>query len=517
MNAASTSRRPIALAALAIALLALGVGLRFYRLGAKSLWLDEAQTLFYVDRPLGETLAAERARDAHPPLYYALLHLWMGGSSCEARARAFSALASTLTLVVFFDLARRLLGIGAALMAAGVLAVSAFQVYFAQEARHYALATLWVTLAWWFLVLLLKRGKGRAWPLWLGLAVANTAALYTFYYTLFAIVAQGAFLLVAWRERGRRLLPRWLVCQAAVGAALAPYVPVVLARARQLRELMPGGAGGADASAPMAALFEPAVGSYALLMSVVPAWARLPVFVAPFLAVIAAVIAVTCVGIRGAPGRRTALEVKLGLAWLVVPVLCVVVFPFKGHSFEAKHLAFCAPALALLMGAGLSLEGRARRWTAGAATMFLVALNVAAVGRYIAPCVQKSDWRQLVAVMAPNVREGDVVLFNPSYIRLPFTYYYKTALAAGRGARLTPVDAPLPRQPFHLDSRLLGHRVWHVEASSAVAIPHPKVARALQAYERLVGWGRYGRVGRLWLSLHDLSRPASGTAQPAPQ
>ncbi|MBL7223812.1 MAG: glycosyltransferase family 39 protein, partial [Candidatus Brocadiae bacterium] len=237
MNAASTSRRPIALAALAIALLALGVGLRFYRLGAKSLWLDEAQTLFYVDRPLGETLAAVRARDAHPPLYYALLHLWMGGSSCEARARAFSALASTLTLVVFFDLARRLLGIGAALVAAGVLAVSAFQVYFAQEARHYALATLWVTLAWWFLVLLLKRGKGRAWPLWLGLAVANTAALYTFYYTLFAIVAQGAFFLVAWRERGRRLLPRWLVCQAAVGAAFAPYVPVVLARARQLREL----------------------------------------------------------------------------------------------------------------------------------------------------------------------------------------------------------------------------------------------------------------------------------------
>ena len=74
--------------------------------------------------------------------------------------------------------------------AALLLAVSAYQVYFGQEARHYVTAALLVQLGYYLLALLLT-GEGkraRQWPLWLALALTNAASLYTFYYTAFAIV-----------------------------------------------------------------------------------------------------------------------------------------------------------------------------------------------------------------------------------------------------------------------------------------------------------------------------------------
>jgi 4-amino-4-deoxy-L-arabinose transferase-like glycosyltransferase len=515
----SPARRTLgraALVAAAVGIVVLGAGLRFWGLGAKSLWLDETQSLFYVDRSFGEMLAAVRAHDAHPPLYYALLHLWMAGTQGAARARALSALFSTLTLVVFYDLARRLLARDGALLAALLLAVSAFQIYFAQEARNYALATFLVTVGWWFLVRLLTRQRGRAWPLWLGLALANAAALYTFYYTAFAIVAQGVLLLWHSRETRRRLLLRWAQWQVVPAGLFALYLPVVLSRAAAVQELVPGvGRGDAAGGATMTAM-EFAFGPARLLWSSVPDW--LPVFVGSFLLALLVptviVAAAAFVAVKAPTARAAA---RLGLCWLFLPGVCVAILPLKGHQYEAKHLAFAAPALALLAGGGWTAIRGWRRGVVVVAVLFFVCGNACVELRYLDPYLEKADWRGLVAAMAKEVKEGDAVIFNPAYARLPFQYYYKALLAERELPRVLPVDAPPAGRPFQLPDRLRGRRVWLIQAEGNVEIPNPRVIRELHVYRLLSAESCSGLVSFISARLLDTSRPSRRRAAAKPR
>jgi len=92
--------------------------LRFYRIDEKSIWLDEAFSLWIARHSLWESWRWLIRIDQHPPLYYSLLHLWIGVfGDLPGAVRALSALASTLTVPLFYAAARRLLDWPAAAIA----------------------------------------------------------------------------------------------------------------------------------------------------------------------------------------------------------------------------------------------------------------------------------------------------------------------------------------------------------------------------------------------------------------
>ena len=51
--------------------------LRVLRLDFQPLWWDEGYSVWFATHPLGQ-IAALTALDIHPPLYYAMLHGWIG-------------------------------------------------------------------------------------------------------------------------------------------------------------------------------------------------------------------------------------------------------------------------------------------------------------------------------------------------------------------------------------------------------------------------------------------------------
>ena len=169
---------------LAITLVA--AGLRFYLIDEKSIWLDESFSVWIARHSLWEGWRWLIDVDQHPPLYYSLLHVWIWiFGSLEGAVRTLSALASVLTIPVFYAACRRLLDSPTAAIAVLILAVSPFHVQFAQETRMYALLTLEVACVIYFLARLMtaRVPKGRD---WVGLAVSqalvmlthNTAAVY---------------------------------------------------------------------------------------------------------------------------------------------------------------------------------------------------------------------------------------------------------------------------------------------------------------------------------------------------
>ncbi len=160
--------------------------LRFYLIEEKSIWLDESFSLWIARHSLWEGWRWLIDVDQHPPLYYSLLHIWIGlFGTLEGAVRTFSALASVLTIPVFYAGCRRLLDPSAAAIAVFIVAVSPFHVQFAQEARMYALLTLEVAFVIYFLARLMTAqvAQGRD---WVGLSVSqalvmlthNTAAVY---------------------------------------------------------------------------------------------------------------------------------------------------------------------------------------------------------------------------------------------------------------------------------------------------------------------------------------------------
>src|SRR3954468_6315426 len=167
-------------------LVALSALVRTRELGV-GLWLDEGLSIGIADRPLADIPGVLR-QDGSPPLYYLLLHGWMGllGRS-EAATHALSLLFALLAIPVAFWAARRLLGERAAWVAALLTALNPFLSDYAQETRMYSLLVLLalITAACWLRALaVVGPAHVRRGPT-LGFSLAYAAMLYTHNWALF--------------------------------------------------------------------------------------------------------------------------------------------------------------------------------------------------------------------------------------------------------------------------------------------------------------------------------------------
>ncbi len=123
--------------------LLLAAWLRFYRIEYQSYWNDEGNSRVLAERSVA-VIVRSAAADIHPPGYYLALKVWRGlvGES-EFGLRSFSTLAGLVLVALLYRLGREYFDATAAVAAALLGAVNPFLIYYAQEARMYALlATL---------------------------------------------------------------------------------------------------------------------------------------------------------------------------------------------------------------------------------------------------------------------------------------------------------------------------------------------------------------------------------------
>jgi len=160
--------------------------------------------------------------EATPYLYYVLVWPWthLFGSG-EVGIRAFSALAGTATVVAAYGAGAALLSRRAGLIAAALVAVNPFLLWYSQEARAYALAVLFVAVGLWLFARGLAGGRGAL----AGWAIVSGLALATHYFAVFVVVAEAVWLLARAPERRRAL---WAALLPAV--VLAVELPLLLAQ-----------------------------------------------------------------------------------------------------------------------------------------------------------------------------------------------------------------------------------------------------------------------------------------------
>jgi mannosyltransferase len=183
----------IALAGVVLVDVVLGAVLRFWT--TSKLWLDEAQSVNISSQPLSQLVHYLR-NDGAPPLYYSLLHVWMGlvGHS-DFDVRSLSGVLSVLALGAAYGAARRWWGNQIALVALAVLAVLPFAVYYGTETRMYALVMLESATLLWVLRCHLDRPR---WGTAVGVAVIGAALLYTQYWGIYLLLVVGCYVVLRW-------------------------------------------------------------------------------------------------------------------------------------------------------------------------------------------------------------------------------------------------------------------------------------------------------------------------------
>lgn len=243
-----------------VLILLLATGLRLFTLVKKDLWIDEIITailtfgqgyqglpteelipldqislLFqYQQQSYSEIAHALAETSSHPPLFFYLIHQWLGwlqelpfpDLSLATQLRLFPAILGIIAVILLYHLNQESFSQRAGIVGATLMAVSPFAVYLSQEARQYTLGLILITSALFFLIKLIKQSQstGIYWLLW---GVSNSLGIYTHYFFLLSFLAQIVTLFIFLYPSKTRLMTLGGVI-IGVGLSYLPWLPTVV-------------------------------------------------------------------------------------------------------------------------------------------------------------------------------------------------------------------------------------------------------------------------------------------------
>lgn len=392
-----------------LAITVLGALLRALHIGEASLWNDELISRYYIETGLRFMWTRGFTLETTPPVYYTLLAGWVHlfGHS-EAALRSLSAVVSTLAIPLVFLLGRELVGTGRGLLGALIFAIAPAELYYAQEARAYALMLIPVTLAMLGAARVLREpGEMPGERLGLVLyAVGAAFAIYVHTTSLLIIAALNLVVLTMLLRDGRpgrwARLWRWIAASAVVGVL---SLPEVIASATEVHDhrlawMQPitwrdmavawGSLVAGPAMHPMR--YTIWMGLALLAVIILAAWrARPPSRVVALLLV----LPLLDFALILLAGIRQPILVPRLLTWMGVPLSLVL-------AILLTRRTIVWPALAGIGGIALAL-GLQAQLTQGPSA--------------------KEPWRPLLAKIKPELAQADLVVVGPWTEPMGLDYY----------------------------------------------------------------------------------------------
>lgn len=382
----------------------MALALRLYGLETRDLWYDEAFSFFLSEQSLVDIVSGTAA-DTEPPFYYFLLHFWLNLGQTPLLLRLLSVLLSMGTVLVVFDLTRRLAGVNAALWAALLTAISPFQIYHAQEMRMYGLLALTQISYFWFFVRLqmLEKPKKPLW-LWAGLVAAGTAAIYSQSLAIFGLVLADVYLLI---KRNWRSLRNLLIAQTAILILSIPWLIHVPGQIQKIQT----------------AFYTPVPGFIEVLQAVLQTHAFMPIV--GWQLTIAAVLSLQCVVMVSLEAYKARKIDGIGFAvllWLGLPTLLFAASYLMRPVFVPR--GFITSMLGYYILAGWII---ALRWKKGIgpliASAFIVLAAISLPSYYSFSEFPRSEFRIATQYLQENAADDDLILHDNKLSYFPAHYY----------------------------------------------------------------------------------------------
>jgi hypothetical protein len=370
------------------------------------LWNDEAFSAFYYKTGLTFMWTEGLRRESSPPLYYMMIEAWvyLFGDS-ETALRSLSAVSSILAGGLVYLLARVLLGRRPALAAALLFAVSATGIYYAQEARPYALLLL-LTAATLFACTCFLRSPQAPLAL-VSYVITSTVSVYTHATMTFFVAACGiAVLHSLWWTHGpswQRSALGWIGANVAVAVLAAPLLNGMLHHVESgILSWIP----------PVSAHAFGAVLSNTFAGTMTPGH-----FPGGILATLMTSVLVIGIWRRPLPSPMAIIAVLIPLLYTALVVLVSLV---SQPILLSRIFSWVGIPLCLLEAHALTV----RDWWRP--VMLSVIGGVTAVGLFYqldASPDAKEPWRQTVAAVEPELLQADLVVLGAETDPAPLMYY----------------------------------------------------------------------------------------------
>lgn len=209
-------------------LLLLGAVLRFYKIDFQSIWLDEIHTMNESNPKVGfsELYNIITAGEQMPPFYfYSLYFLFKIFGYTTFIARMYSAIIGVASVVSIYLLGKELMNRKVGLIAALLITVNPFHLYYSQEARPYIFLFLFTTLAFYYLIKFIKL-PNRKNAIYYG--VISALMISSHFFGLFVLFAQYllllAFLILSNKEARKSFFINALISGLI---ALVLFIPAI--------------------------------------------------------------------------------------------------------------------------------------------------------------------------------------------------------------------------------------------------------------------------------------------------
>jgi hypothetical protein len=359
-----------------------------------SFWMDEGLSVGIASHGFFD-IPSVLHQDGSPPLYYMLLHLWMGAfGRSEADTHALSLLFAVLTIPAAMWAGWTLFGRRAGWIGAVLAALNPFLTAYAQETRMYSLMALLGLLTATFLVQAYVRRNRRYLPL---VSIGLAAMLYTHGWGLFFVAGSVVTIVPLWRRApDRRAFMRdFLLGFGGAALLFAPWLPTLLYQA-------------AHTGAPWG--HPPRFGVIIQISRGLLGGDRASV----------GLLLAAGVGIAGVvSARRGGIESRAlrTLGVLIVATLAIAwVMSQFSPAWTVRYFAAVLGPLFLLIASGLARSGRL-----GLVALSLVVLFWINPKTYTSS--YKSDVRDIAATLHSQLHPGDLVIVGQPE-QVPVVNYY---------------------------------------------------------------------------------------------
>jgi uncharacterized membrane protein len=373
-------------------LLVIGALLRFVTLGHQSYWFDEAQAAHELGLSFGAMVSAMISHESNPPLYFVVGWVWakLFGTGAVG-LRSLSALAGVATIALTYLGGRELVSERAGLVAAALVTISPFMIWYSQEAREYMLLAALCGASVLFFARSLRRRSSRDLGLW---ALFSALAILTYSFAGFLIAPEAVMLLYAVRRRDT------VAAVAVVAIVQAALLPLILGHAsNSLLSFI--------RATPLHIRIEQVpitFGFGTLYMSA----SLLQYSLLGGAVLVAALILLLVTGAPAAQLRGAGIAAVLATVVLLAPLLLALA---GVDYYLARALMPAWIPLAIVIGAACTAP-RARVAGAALAVVLVAAFVYAQVKIQSSPQYQRPNWRGVAAALGSARGPRAIVLYN---------------------------------------------------------------------------------------------------------
>jgi uncharacterized membrane protein len=388
----------------------------------QSLYGDEVYTYHDI---LGRTLAqvvagVHSGPENSPPLFFILAYATAKLGDPTVWIRLPSIFFGAAILPVIYMIGRDTVGRVPGLIAAAVVALSPFSMYYGVEARPYATMAFFTALSTWALVRAVDRHERRYWA---GYVVAAVLACYSHYTCVFVLLVQGSWSLWACRERIRDPL----VSHGLVIVLYAPWLPYLRGKALAVIS----GLEPLTVHNVLVDLARPLAGYPYAPLSQIPTYAGLGALIACVVAGFAlrarAAAAHDSLSHPGSWPRHFWVLVAIALA---NPVLLLLYSKVSTDLWLARNLYASMPAQALVLGTVVATPNRRVAIVLGTVVLAVLAVGWA---RSISPTWERPPYRSIARYLDRHAGSRYPVAFAslPAGESVPTVWHGRHRLVSG--------------------------------------------------------------------------------------